>query len=159
MSATQVQEEAARRVRAAGLRDEEKGAAWKAAYLDMWADMKAWAAQEGPVHVAVARMLARSATAREEAAQVAETAGTETSPQTGRDVPAAKEEKLIVGGALASTAATTADEGEESGPEGCLSNPSRRHGSSPSRPTDGHEAAAAVLSGTTAEVVARCGVR
>jgi hypothetical protein len=76
----------------------------------MWADMKAWAAQEGPVHVAVARMLARSATAREEAAQAAETAGTETSSQTGRDVPAAKEEKLIAGGVSANAVATVADE-------------------------------------------------
>jgi hypothetical protein len=105
MSATQVQEEAA-----AGPRDEEERAAWEAAYLDMWADMKAGAAQEGPAHVAVARMLARSATALEEAAQVAETAGTETSSQTGRDVPAAKEEKLIVGGVSANAVATVTDE-------------------------------------------------
>jgi hypothetical protein len=79
MSATQAQEEAAQMVRAAGPRDEEERAAWEAAYLDMWADMKAGAAQEGSAHVAVARMLARSETALEEAAQAAETAGTETS--------------------------------------------------------------------------------
>ena len=79
MSATQVHEKAARRVEMAGPRHEEERAAWEAAYLDMWADMKAGAAQEGPAHVAVARMLARSETALEEAAQAAETAGTETS--------------------------------------------------------------------------------
>jgi hypothetical protein len=83
-------------VRAAGPRDEEERAAGEAAYLDMWADMRARAAQETPAH--------------QEAAQAAETAGTATPSQTGQDVPAAKEEKLIVGGASASTAATTADE-------------------------------------------------
>ncbi len=109
-SATRAQEEAARMVRAAGPRDEEERAAWEAAYLDMWADMKAGAAQVGPAHVAVARMLARSAAALEEAAQAAEAAGTATPSQTGRDVPAEEEEKLTVGGVSASTAATTADE-------------------------------------------------
>ena len=110
MSATQVHEKAARRVEMAGPRHEEESTAWEAGYLDMWADMKARAAQEMPAHVAVARMLARSATTLEEAAQAAEAAGTATPSQTGRGVPAAKEEKLIVGGASASTAATTADE-------------------------------------------------
>ncbi len=83
MTATRAQEEAAQMVRAAGPRDEEERAAWEAAYLDMWADMKAGAAQEGPVQVAVARMLARSATALEGAAQATETAGTATPSQTG----------------------------------------------------------------------------
>jgi hypothetical protein len=110
MSATQVHEKAARRVEMAGPRHEEERAAWETAYLDMWADMKARAAQEGPAHVAVARMLGRSATALEEAAQAAEAAGTTTPSQTGRDVPAANEEKLIVGGVSAGTAATAADE-------------------------------------------------
>jgi hypothetical protein len=110
MSGARAQEEAAQMVRVAGPRDEEERAAWEAAYLDMWADMKAGAAQEGPVHVAVARMLARSATAREEAAQAAETAGTETPSQTSRDVPAAKEEELIVGGVSANAVATATDE-------------------------------------------------
>jgi hypothetical protein len=95
MSAARAQEEAAQMVRAAGPRDEER-AAWEAAYLDMWADMRARAAQETPAH--------------KEAAQAAETAGTATPSQTGQDVSAAKEEKLIVGGASVSTAATTADE-------------------------------------------------
>ncbi len=110
MSATQVHEKAAQRVEMAGPRHEEERAAWEAAYLDMWADMKARAAQEGPAHVAVARMLAGSATALEEAAQAAEAAGTATPSQTGRDVPAANEEKLIIGGVSAGTAATAADE-------------------------------------------------
>ncbi len=57
MSATQVQEEAARRVRVAGPRDEEEKAAWEAAYLDMWAGMKARAAQETPAHAEAARKL------------------------------------------------------------------------------------------------------
>ncbi len=68
----------------------------EAAYLDMWGDMRARAAQETPAH--------------KEAAQAAETVGTATPSQTGQDVPTAKEEKLIVGGASASTTATTADE-------------------------------------------------
>ncbi len=96
MSAARAQEEAAQMVRAAGPRDEEERTAWEDAYLDMWADMRARAAQETPAH--------------KEAAQAAETVGTATPSQTGQDVPAAKEEKLIVGGASASTAATTADE-------------------------------------------------
>jgi hypothetical protein len=96
ISAARAQEEAAQMVRTAGPRDEEERAAWEAAYLDMWADMRARAAQETPAH--------------KEAAQAAETVGTATPSQTGQDVPTAKEEKLIVGGASASTAATTADE-------------------------------------------------
>ncbi len=116
MSVTQVHvEKAARRVEMAGPRHEEERAAWEAPYLDTWADMKARAAQEMPAHVEVAQMLSRSATTLEEAAQTAEAAGTATPSQTGRDVPAAKEEKLIVGGASASTAATAADE-ERRGP-------------------------------------------
>ncbi len=102
-SATRAQKEAAQMVRAAGPRDEEERAVWEAAYLDMWADMKAEAAQEGPAHVAVARMLARSVTALEEAVQAAEAAGTVTPSQTGRDVPTVKEEKLIVGGVWTSS--------------------------------------------------------
>jgi hypothetical protein len=107
MSATQVHEEAALLVKAAGPRDEEERAAWEAAYLDMWADMKAQAAQEMPAHVEVAQMLARSARALEEVAQAAEAVGSATPSQTGRDAPAAKEERLITGGMSASTAATT----------------------------------------------------
>ncbi len=110
MSATQAQEEAAQMVRAAGPRDEGERAAWEAAYLDMWADMKARAAQEMPAHVEVAQTLARSATALEEAAQAAEAAETATPSQTGRDVSVVRQEKLIVGGVSASTAATATDE-------------------------------------------------
>ncbi len=54
MSATQVHEKAAQRVEVAGPRDEGERAAWEATYLDMWADMKARAAQEMPAHVEVA---------------------------------------------------------------------------------------------------------
>ncbi len=109
-SATRAREEAAQLVKAAGPRDEEEGAAWKSAYLDAWADMKARVAQGMPVHGEVAQMLARSARVLEEAAQAAETAGTATPSQTGQDVPAAKAEKLTVGGMSPSTAATTTDE-------------------------------------------------
>jgi hypothetical protein len=110
MSVTQAREEATQLVKAAGPRDEEERAAWEAAYLDMWADMKARAAQDIPAHVEVAQMLARSARALEEAAQAAEAAGTATPSQTGRDVPAAKEEKLIVGRVSANAVATVTDE-------------------------------------------------
>ncbi len=82
MSTTQAHEEAAQLVEAAGPRDEEERAAWEAAYLDMWADMKARAAQEIPAHAEVAQMLARSARALEEAAQAAEAAETATPSQT-----------------------------------------------------------------------------
>jgi hypothetical protein len=64
-----------------------------------------------PAHVEVVQMLARSATqAHEKVAQPAETAGTATPSQTGRDVPTAKEEKLITGGVSANAAATATDE-------------------------------------------------
>ncbi len=128
MSATRVREEAARQIKAAGPRDEEERAAWEAAYLDMWVDMRAQAAQEMPAHVEVAQTLARSARALEEAAQAAEASGTATPSQTGRDVPAAKEERLITGGVSANAVATATD-----------------------------EAASAVFNGMAAEVVARCG--
>ena len=119
--------------------------------------MKARAAQEMPAHVEVAQMLARYAMALEEAAQAAETAGTETSSQTGRDVPAAKEEKLVVGGVSANAVATATDEREKSSLEGHLSSRDSGREGAPSRPTDRHEAASAVLGGTAVEVVARCG--
>jgi hypothetical protein len=110
MSATQVHEKAAQWVEMAGPRDEEERAPWEAAYLDMWAGMRARAAQETPAHVEVAQMLARSARAPEEAAQATEAAETATPSQTGRDVPAAKEEKLITGGVSANAVATATDE-------------------------------------------------
>jgi hypothetical protein len=110
MSATQMHEKAAQQVEAAGPRDEEERAAWEAAYLDTWADMRARAAQEKPAHVEVAQMLSRSARALEEVAQAAETAETATPSRTGRDVPAAKEEKLITGGVSANAVATATDE-------------------------------------------------
>jgi hypothetical protein len=72
--------------------------------------MKARAAQEMPAHVEVAQMLARSAMAPEEAAQAAGAAGTATPSKTGRDVPAAKEEKLVVGGVSANVVVTATDE-------------------------------------------------
>ncbi|MFN9959154.1 MAG: hypothetical protein ACK55I_39180, partial [bacterium] len=43
-------------------------------------------------------------------AQAAEMAGTETSSQTSRDVPAAKKEERIVGGVSANAVATATDE-------------------------------------------------
>jgi hypothetical protein len=110
MSATQAHEEAAQPVKAAGPRDEEERAAWEAAYLDVWADMRARAVQEMPAHAEVARMLARSATVLEEAAQAAGAAGTATPSQMGQDVLVAKEEKLIVGGVSANAVATATDE-------------------------------------------------
>jgi hypothetical protein len=151
MSTTQAREEAAQLVEAAGPRDEEERAAWEAAYLDMWADMRAGAAQEMPAHMEVAQMLARSARALEEAAQASEAAGTATPSQTGRDVLAAKEEKLIVGGVSASTAATVTDEERRAARKATFL-------AGIAGATDRHEAASAVLGGTAAEVVARCGM-
>jgi hypothetical protein len=151
MSATRAHEEAAQLVKAAGPRDEEEGAAWKAAYLDAWADMKARAAQEMPAHEETAQVLARSARALEEAAQVAETAGTATPSQTGQDVPAAKEEKLIVGRVSASTATTTADEERRAVRK--VAYLTLVAGTEARR-----RARLTVLSGTAAGVVARCGM-
>jgi hypothetical protein len=85
MSATRVHEEAAQLAETAGPRDEQEGAAWEAAYRDMWANMRARAVQGMLAHEEVSQVLAMSATqVHEEAEQPAETMRTATDEE-GRE--------------------------------------------------------------------------
>jgi len=97
-----------------------------------------------------------AAQVREETTQSAEAAETATPSQTGRDEPAAKEEKLTTPGMLAGAVAAATDEERRASRK--ADHQARLAGKShPSGTIGCHEAASAVIGSTAKEAVARRG--